>query len=90
MFLCRVARVVERGIDRSCGNVLERWARSYQQKRISMNPATHAPGGRVVYTTTELEFHPHSFEKILLERYNATTRKLSVSMHPEGDSGLKE
>ena len=89
-FLLGIARTVEKIFDAAFGNVLERWAREYQQKRISMNPTTHAPGGRVIYTTTELEFHPHSFEQVILARYNSTTRRLSISMYPEPDSGLRE
>jgi hypothetical protein len=89
-FLRGVANALEKTIDRVFGNLAERWVRAYQQKRIAMNPATHAPGGRVVYTTTELEFHPHSFEKIILERHNDTTRRLSISSYPESDSGLRK
>ncbi len=88
---------VLRGIARSleifmnpAGNVMERWAREYQQKRIAANPATHAPGGRVIYTTTELEFHPHSFERVILDHHNTITKELRVAMSPEPDSGLKQ
>ena len=36
------------------------------------------------------EFHPHSFERIILDHYNTTTLRLGVSMNPEPDSGLKQ
>lgn len=89
-FLRGIARAIEKLGSGTPGNLLESWARRYQQKRIAGNPATHAPGGRVVYTMTELEFHPHSFEKTVLERYNANTRRLGVAMNPEPDSGLRQ
>lgn len=89
-FLKGVARAIEFIGQGKIGNMLEQWSRQYQQKRISNNPATHASGGRVIYTDTELEFHPHSFERIVLDCYNETTRHLGVSMNPEPDSGLKQ
>ncbi|MEK7138121.1 MAG: nucleotidyltransferase domain-containing protein [Patescibacteria group bacterium] len=84
-----IARTIEFVCQGRTADLFERWARQYQQKRISANPATHAPGGRVVYTNTELEFHPRSFERVILDHYNATTRQLGVSMSSEPDSGLK-
>ena len=88
-FMTQIRKVVEflgRGV---MGDILERWACQYQQKRISANPATHTSGGRVIYTNTELEFHPHSFERIILNHYNNTTQRLGVSVVTEPDSGLK-
>lgn len=40
------------------GNVLERWARSYQVGRIRRDPRTHTDPGRVFVSDTELRFHP--------------------------------
>jgi len=85
-----VARIIEflgRGM---IGDTFERRAREYQQRRIAFNPATHAKGGRVIYTDTELEFHPYSFERTVLDRYNATVRRLAISLNPEPDSGLRK
>ncbi len=87
-FLCGLAACIERLLN-PFGDLLERWAREYQQKRIAANPVTHAPGGRVIYTTTELEFHPHSFERVILDRYNALTRKFGLATTAEPDSGLR-
>ncbi|MBP9821847.1 MAG: nucleotidyltransferase domain-containing protein [Candidatus Pacebacteria bacterium] len=84
-----ISRTLEFIGSGSLGNALEKKVCEYQQKRISSNPSTHASGGRVVYTKTELEFHPHSFEKIILNRYNETTRRLGISDNTEPDSGLK-
>ncbi len=83
--IARCIEIIGRGIF---GDICERWAKQYQQKRIARNPATHAVGGRVIYTDTELEFHPHSFERTVLDRYNETIRRLGLSLNPEPDSGL--
>jgi hypothetical protein len=88
-FLKGIAKISEFVFQGSIGDMTERLARSFQQKRIWANPITHAPGGRVVYTDTELEFHPHSFEKVILNHYNTTTRQLGISLINEPDSGLK-
>ncbi|KKS13810.1 MAG: hypothetical protein A3J10_02620 [Candidatus Sungbacteria bacterium RIFCSPLOWO2_02_FULL_54_10] len=83
-----IARFIERIFDNAFGNVLERWAKRYQQRRIVDNPTTHAPGGRVVYTDHELEFHPRSFERVVLDAYNNALLHLAISSRPEPDSGL--
>jgi len=88
-FLKSIARFIETIGRGSLGDRLEKFACEYQQKRIFANPATHASGGRVIYTNNELEFHPHSFEKIILDHYNNTTQRLGVSVVTEPDSGLK-
>ena len=88
-FLKGIAQLIEIILNLA-GDKFENWARHYQQKRIISNPATHAAGGRVVYTNTELEFHPHSFEQVILDHYNVTTRKLGVTMTSEPDSGLRK
>src|SRR3989344_2790906 len=82
------ARVIEWLFDHTLGNQFEKLARRYQQRRINDNPATHQTGGRVVATDTELEFHPRSFERIVLDRYNALTRRFKFSDNVEPDSGL--
>ena len=89
-FLRGIAKIIEFIFQGRIGNVFERRAREYQQKRISVNPATHATGGRVIYTNTELEFHPRSFERIILDHYNTAARHLGVAMNPEPDSGLHQ
>ena len=89
-FFKGLARVIEYVCQGKMADTLERWARQYQQKRISINPITQASGGRIIYTNTELEFHPRSFERIILDHYNTTTRHLGVSMNPEPDSGLRQ
>ncbi len=88
-FFVGIAKAIEILFSGEVGDKLENWSRHYQQDRISKNPITHAPGGRVVYTNTELEFHPHSFEKVILNQYNSLLQKLGISTNIEPDSGLK-
>ncbi len=87
--LLTIARAMEFILGNALGDWLEKQTRIYQQKRISLNPATHESGGRVVATDTELEFHPRSFERTVLDQYNALARRLKFSECEEGDSGLK-
>ena len=89
-FLKSIAKTIEFVGQGKIGDMFERWARQYQQERISSNPVTHASGGRVIYTNTELEFHPHSFERVILGHYNEVTRQLRVSINVELDSGLRQ
>src|SRR3989344_1680646 len=87
-YLKALANIIETAFDNWLGDLLERIARWYQQKRISNNPMTRAPGGRVIYTDKELEFHPRSFERTILDRYNLSLKRLHISTVSEPDSGL--
>ena len=84
-----IAKAGEAILNSSIGNTLELILKKYQQNRIRKNPLTIETGGRVIYTDMELEFHPHSAEKIIIEKYNKGI--LSLGMVPyikETDSGL--
>lgn len=70
------------------GSLIERGLRVWMQRRIVREPATHAPGGRIVADNRELEFHPRSFEVAVLARYNALLARLGLSQYAESDSGL--
>lgn len=70
------------------GTLLERGLRAWMQRRIAREPATHAPGGRVVADERELEFHPRSFEATVIARYNASLMRLGLGRYVESDSGL--
>ncbi len=84
-----LAILIEKIFNNPVGDTLERITRGYQQRRITANPATYESGGRVVFTDTELEFHPRSFERAVLERYNLLARRLVFSDLIEPDSGLR-
>ncbi|MDP3697891.1 MAG: hypothetical protein Q8R55_07890 [Candidatus Taylorbacteria bacterium] len=89
LFLIVFARLGESILDSFLGDWLEFFFKKYQQKRINDDPKTHQSGGRVVFGDNELEFHPHSFERVVIERYNKGLEKLGVvSYVKEADSGL--
>ncbi len=84
------SRLTERVLDTLFGDALERILRKYQQRRIRLNPVTHEPGGRTVFSDDVLEFHPRSAEKRVLERYNDLVAALgTIWNYRELDSGLK-
>lgn len=84
-----IAKTEELMLNSFVGEWFERILRLYQQKRIRNNPATYQSGGRVVFTEQELEFHPHSFEKIVLARYKEGLNRFGiVPFVEEKDSGL--
>ena len=63
-----LAGVGEIVLDSFMGDWTEARLKNYQQKLIAKNPKTHEGGGRVVFTDNELEFHPQSFEKTVIEK----------------------
>lgn len=87
--LSAVRRIGELVLGTGIGTLLEYALRRWQQRRIAREPATHAPGGRVVADTRELEFHPRSFEAVALTRYNALLVRLNLGQYRERDSGLR-
>ena len=88
-FFILVASVFEFVLNSSFGDSFEKFVRKIQQNKIKNNPVTYEPGGRIVFTDQELEFHPHSFEKFVIEKYNQNLNKLGVVPYiKETDSGL--
>ena len=71
------------------GDLMEKFLRNVQQKRIKNNPATYESGGRIVFNENELEFHPRSFERVVIDNYNNKLKKIGVLGIIEKDSGLK-
>ena len=70
------------------GDLIEKILKSIQQKRIKKNPATYESGGRIIFTDRELEFHPRSFERVVIDNYNRGIKKLGILNAEEEDSGL--
>jgi len=84
------ARLGEFILDTPVGFIIESIFRWYQQRRIRRNATTYAPGGRTLFDDSQLEFHPHSAERLIIERYNATISHLGTFWnYSELDSGLK-
>lgn len=89
VFLRSVAVLGEFFLNNKVGDWLESVLKNYQHKRIRSNPVTYQKGGRIVFNDSELEFHPHSFEKVAIEKYNASLKDLGIIQpEEEKDSGL--
>ncbi|MBI2068518.1 MAG: hypothetical protein HYT67_00190 [Candidatus Yanofskybacteria bacterium] len=88
VFLRSAAVLGEFFLNNKLGDLLEGFLKKYQQRRIRSNPVTYEKGGRVVFNGGELEFHPHSFERIVVDRYNVGLIKLGIPGIVEKDSGL--
>jgi len=88
-FFLTFAKFCEAILDSVPGDLIEGILRNIQQGRIEGDPVTYQSGGRVIFTDQELEFHPHSFEVKVLERYKLGLKKAGViSYIEEKDSGL--
>ncbi len=86
--LATARKMLEIMLDTPLGARIEHAARWWQQRRIAREPATSAPGGRVVADERELEFHPRSFEAVALARYNTLLTRAGLGSFAEHDSGL--
>ena len=83
-----LAKIGEYGLNNFFGDFLEKLLKSFQQRRIKNNPATYESGGRIIFNDKELEFHPRSFERIVIENYNKGLKKFGILGIEEKDSGL--
>ncbi len=82
-------RLKEFVLDTQIGDALEFILKKIQTRRIKKDPLTYRAGGRVVFDDSQLEFHPDSPEKRILERYNQKVESLGLSkLAVEKDSGL--
>jgi hypothetical protein len=76
-------------LDSWWGDSLEFILKKVQERRIKKDPLTYKSGGRVVFNGSQLEFHPDSPEKIILEKYNQKMKELGLDeLGQEKDSGL--
>lgn len=85
-----LARMGEIILNNVIGDTLEKMLKIFQQKRIKNNPATYESGGRIIFTDKELEFHPRSFERMVIDNYNNGLKKFGVLGVEESDSGLQD
>lgn len=84
-----LAKFSEFLVDSFPGNRAEKFFKYFQQKRIKSDPIIHELGGRIVFTDQELEFHPHSFESIVIEKYRNNLKRFGIVPYvDEEDSGL--
>ena len=84
-----IRRLFESILDSWLGNKLELILRRVQERKIKREPLTYKKGGRVVFNDNQLEFHPDSPEKRILDKYNKKMRELGFNeLAREKDSGL--
>ena len=89
VFLRSIAVLGEFLLNNKLGDWLEVILKNYQQRRIRANPVTYEKGGRIVFNDSELEFHPHSFERVAIEKYNGSLKDFGIiQAEEEKDSGL--
>jgi len=89
-FMLGLAKSGEVILNNVLGDFLEKILKILQQKRIKNNPATYESGGRIIFTDKELEFHPRSFEKVVIDNYNNGLKKCGILGVTEKDSGLQD
>ncbi len=71
------------------GGRIERLFARIQSNRIRRDPWTYRTGGRVVYSDVQLEFHPDSPERAIVQAYNTSLVHLGLAhLAHEQDSGL--
>jgi len=88
-FFSIIRKFKEFFLDGIIGNFIEFILKKIQQARIKKDPLTYQSGGRVVLSDHQLEFHPNSPEKWILEKYNQKMKKLGFEeLGNEKDSGL--
>lgn len=84
------SKIGEFCLDNPLGNLAEKTLKFFQQRRIRKNPSTYESGGRIIFTDRELEFHPRSFERAVIDNYNRGLKKFGILSPEEKDSGLLE
>lgn len=82
-------KIPEMMLDNIAGDGLENILRKIQTKRIKKDKLTYKSGGRIIFNDQQLEFHPDSPEKRIIEQYNAKLINLGLpELAKENDSGL--
>lgn len=80
-----VRRMAEWVLGGALGDTLERFVMHVQVRRIVRGSSF---GGRIQATLTEIEFHPHSHERTVVERTNEYLARYDLQNYFIEDSGL--
>lgn len=90
-YLARIKRsVCESLLQGKIGDGLEHLTKRLQWYLIRNNPLTGKSGGRIQAQDFQLEFHPQSKERIILEAYRKRLNHYKLKeFWPEQDSGLR-
>ena len=86
-FLGLIRKIKEAVLNTFIGNVLEWFLKLIQKKHIKKHWPENLSGGRIVVDDSQLEFHPESPERRILERFNENMLRLNMAIK-EPDSGL--
>jgi len=87
--LAKIAKLGETVLNTKMGERLEQFLGRLQAEKIAHNPKTGETGGRVLYSSDALEFHPDSKEKWIIARLNERLTELGFpDLADEKDSGL--
>ena len=87
--LSNIAKIREIFLNNKLGDFLEWFLKKIQQYSIKRDPLTYKKGGRVTIDDSQLEFHPDSPERRLLDRYRQNMVYLNLEeLAKEKDSGL--
>lgn len=87
-FFRKIARSQEFILNSFLGNVLEKLLALIQKTIIKYHSSKERDEGRVITDDFQLEFHPSSPEKNVLNKYNEIILTLRFKMKKEKDSGL--
>jgi len=84
-----IAKIGEVFLDNRFGDFLEWLLKKIQKRSIEKDPLTYKKGGRVTVDDSQLEFHPDSPERKILDKYNQSMLYLNLKeLAREKDSGL--
>lgn len=84
-----VAKIGEVCLDNKLGDFSEWFLKKIQQYSIKKDPLTYKKGGRITIDDSQLEFHPDSPERRILDKYRQSMIYLSLEeLAKEKDSGL--
>lgn len=88
-FYTAIKKMLETVLTPAIGNYLENKFRIFESGRIQKSGLYNKSGGRITISDEQLEFHPDSPEKIVVEKFNAKMRDLGFSeLANLKDSGL--
>lgn len=87
--LSHISKIFEFILSGGAGDFLEKKFSEFQSARIKNDPLYKKPGGRIMISDKQLEFHPDSHEKFVIPEFNLRMEKLGLSEFTgQKDSGL--
>lgn len=84
----QIAGFFELTLDFFGGGWVENFARNYQSRRITQNPQTGQPDGRIIFNDDQLEFHPRTIETKIVAKYNENLQRLGLNLSAKEKDSL--